>query len=63
MIGIKNAKNKAIITNNNTKRPNINTSDRYTAGNYNEPSPGGTNLEAEYNLMDWCVENGFLYAN
>ena len=63
LIGIKNAKNKAIIANNDTKRPNINTSDRYTAGNYNEPSPGGTNLEAEYNLMDWCIENGFLYAN
>lgn len=45
------------------EKTNFNSSDRYTSGDYNEPTPGGTNLEAEFKLMEWCVEKGFLYAS
>lgn len=39
-----------------------NSGDRYSSGGYNEPAPGGSNLEAEYEMMDWAVDNGFLYS-
>ena len=45
------------------EKRNFNSSDRYTSGDYNEPTPGGTNLEAEFKLMEWCVDKGFLYAS
>ncbi|MBR60802.1 MAG: hypothetical protein CMA84_06260, partial [Euryarchaeota archaeon] len=41
---------------------NENTADRYTSGNYNEPVPGGSNLDEEYSFMDWVEANGFLYS-
>ncbi len=35
---------------------------RYSSGGYNEPAPGGSDLEAEYEMMDWAIDNGFLYS-
>ncbi len=40
----------------------IPTAGRYESGGYNEASPGGNNLEAEFEFQDWASERGFLWS-
>lgn len=37
-------------------------SERYERGSYTEASPGGTNLEAEFEFQDWALSHGFLWS-
>lgn len=53
---------KEYVDNKFSINSNENTADRYTSGNYNEPVPGGSNLDEEYSFMDWVEANGFLYS-
>lgn len=46
----------------NTFKKNIASGLRYSNGGYVEPAPGGSNLEAEIELMDWASDNGYLYS-
>jgi radical SAM protein with 4Fe4S-binding SPASM domain len=41
---------------------NLPSSERYHAGGYTEPSPGGSNLEAEFEFQDWALSHGFLWS-
>lgn len=38
------------------------TSERYHQGDYTEPSPGGSNLEAEFEFQDWALSHGYLWS-
>jgi len=38
------------------------SSERYFDGNFTEPSPGGSNLEAEFEFQDWALAHGYLWS-
>ena len=38
------------------------TSERYHQGGYTEPSPGGSNLDAEFEFQDWALARGYLWS-
>jgi len=46
----------------NSSSVNLPSSERYHEGGYTEPSPGGSNLDAEFEFQDWALSHGYLWS-